>query len=355
MARKSETVNVAVIGAGAIGEAHIQGFQKHPAARVVAVAETNAERSRSACEKYGVPEAVADYRELLTRPDVCAVSIALPNYLHASVALDALSAGKHVLLDKPFATCARDARRVLEAARRRRVVFMVGQNQRFPPERQKLKRMVEDGRLGEVYHAEAYWLRRAGIPRIGSWFTQRRFAGGGCTYDIGVHVLDLCLHLIGDFEAASVSGQTFSKFGPRGLGNGGWGRSEIDPKAPFDVDDFAVALIKMKSGRTVLLRASWAAHMAERSRENVELFGTEAGATTNPPQLILPGRKDYRLEPIRPGRPSVHPDRMVHFVDCVLGRAEPYVKPEESLQVQRILDALYRSSETGREIRLKND
>jgi predicted dehydrogenase len=97
-------------------------------------------------------------------------------------------------------------------------------------------------------------------PRIGSWFTQKRFAGGGCTYDIGVHALDRCLYLMGEFDAAAVSGQTFAKFGPRGLGNGGWGKSEIDPKAKFDVDDLSVALIKLKSGRTVLLEASWAAH-----------------------------------------------------------------------------------------------
>ncbi len=353
MSAKERTIQVAVIGAGAIGEAHLQGFQSHPAARVVALAETNEERARTACEKYGVPEAVSDYRDLLKRDDLDAVSIALPNYLHAPVARDALDAGKHVMLDKPFATNARDAARVLDAARRKKVVFMVGQNQRFPPERQKLKNLVAAGKLGEVYHAEAFWLRRAGIPRIGSWFTQKQFAGGGCAYDIGVHMLDLCLHLIGDFDAAAVSGRTFAKFGPRGLGNGGWGRSEIDPQAKFDVEDFAVALIKMRSGRTVLLRASWAAHMLERSAENVILYGTEAGATINPPQLILPGPKDYRAVPVPAGRPTVNPERMAHFVDCILGRAEPYVKPEESLRVQRILDALYRSSETGREVRIR--
>ncbi len=355
MRKNCRIIRAAVIGAGAIGEAHIRGFQSHPSARVVAIAETNAERARVACEKYGVPEAVSDYHELLKRTDIDAVSIALPNYLHAPVALDALSARKHVVLDKPFATCARDATRVVELARRQKVVFMVGQNQRFPPERQKLKQLVETGRLGEIYHAEAFWLRRSGIPRIGSWFTQKKFAGGGCGYDIGVHILDLCLHLLGDFDAAAVSGQTFSKFGPRGLGDGRWGRSEIDPRAPFDVEDFAVALIKMRSGRTIVLRASWAAHMSVNNLDNIILYGTEASATVKPPQLIQPGRSDYRIVEIKAGRPMVNPERMAHFVDCILGRAEPYVKPEESLQVQRILDALYRSSETGREVRLKAD
>ncbi len=74
-------------------------------------------------------------------------------------------------------------------------------------------------------------------------------AGGGCTYDIGVHALDRCLYLMGEFDAATVTGKTFAKFGPRGLGNGNWGRSEIDPGAKFDVDDLSIALIKLRSGR----------------------------------------------------------------------------------------------------------
>lgn len=345
-------INVAVIGAGAIGVNHIQGFQEHPAARVVAVAETSPERAKEACEKFNVPEAVADYRALLDRKDIAVVSVALPNYLHARVALEALAAGKHVLMEKPFATNARDAARVVEAARKARRLLMVGQNQRFRPERQALKRMVAAGKLGEVYAAEAFWLRRSGIPRIGSWFTQKRFAGGGCTYDIGVHVLDLCLHLLGDFDAAAVSGQTFIKFGNRGLGEGTWGKSERDPNAVFDVDDFSVALIKLKSGRTVILRSSWAAHMPTPNSDGVILYGTEAGATTNPPQVFRPGRTDYVLEDITPGRPTVNPNRMAHFIDCVLGKARPYVPVEESLQVQRILDAIYKSSATGREVRL---
>lgn len=347
-----QKINVAVIGAGAIGADHIQGYQRHPSARVVAVADTSAERAREACEKFNIPEAVSDYRALLRRPDISVVSIALPNYLHAPAALAALAAGKHVMLDKPFATNARDAAKVLEAARRARTVFMVGQNQRFPAERQALKRMVMAGKLGEVYLAEAFWLRRSGIPRIGSWFTQKRYAGGGCTYDIGVHELDLCLHLLGDFDAAAVSGQVYAKFGNRGLGEGRWGRSETDPKAPFDVEDFSVAMIRMKSGRTVILRASWAAHLPANSADGVILYGTRAGARTMPPQIFRPGKTDYIIEDIRPGRPTVSTCRMGHFIDCALGKAKPYVPPEESLQVQRILDAIYRSSATGREVRL---
>jgi predicted dehydrogenase len=352
MAKKS-SFNVAVFGAGAIGLNHLASFAEHPAAHVVALAEVSPQRGREAADKFGVPELVTDYRILLARDDIDVVSIALPNYLHAAVALDALKAGKHVMLDKPMATNARDAARLVAEAKKRSVLFMVGQNNRFSPEVQTLKQLVGKGALGDVYHAKTAWTRRNGIPRIGSWFTQTKFAGGGSTYDIGVHALDRCLYLMGEFDAVAVSGQTYSKFGPRGLGEGSWGRSEIDPRKPFDVDDMSLALIKLRSGRTVLLETSWAAHQASNDFNGTQLFGTEAGALFPPLQLFHQTRQGYCTESVNVSTPLVNANRMVHFIDCLLGKAEPFVKPEESLAVQKILDAIYASAKSGKEIRIR--
>jgi predicted dehydrogenase len=310
-------------------------------------------RGRDAAAKFNIPEVVTDYRKLLGRADIDVISIALPNYLHAKVTLDALRAGKHVMLDKPMATNARDAAKLVAEAKKRGVLFMVGQNFRFNLETQTARQIVEKGSLGDIYHAKTSWSRRSGIPRIGSWFTQKRFAGGGCTYDIGVHALDRCLYLLGEFDAAAVSGQTFAKFGPRGLGNGGWGRSEIDPKAPFDVDDLSIALIKLKSGRTVLLEASWAAHGPLIDVNYTQLFGTEAGLSLPPVKMFRQNRTDYSTHEVALLPPLVNTNRMVHFIDCLLGKAKPYVKPEESLAVQKILGAIYVSAATGREVRIK--
>ena len=351
--KKQTTFNVAVIGAGAIGRDHIASFQQHPSARVVALVETDEGRGRSAADACLIPDLYTDYREVLRRADVDVVSIALPNHLHAPVALAALKAGKHVMLDKPMATNARDAARLAAEARRGRRLLMVGQNQRFTPQVQTLRQLVERGVLGEVYHARAHWLRRAGIPRIGSWFTRRELAGGGCTYDIGVHALDQALYLLGEFTAASVSGQTYAKFGPRGLGNGSWGCSEIDPRKPFEVEDVSIAFIRLRSGRTVQLETSWAGHQAAADLNGTQLFGTEAGATTNPLQLFHSGRRGYCVESIDPLPPRVNPNRMVHFINVLLGREEPHVLPEQSVEVQKILDAIYRSAATGREVRLR--
>lgn len=346
-----QILNVAVLGVGAIGRDHVEAFRKHPQARVVAIGESDPTRGREIAERHAIPVVVTDYRELLRRDEIDVVSIALPNHLHAPVALDALRAGKHVVLEKPMAMQAREAARLVAEARRRRRRLMVGQNQRFMPEAQTLRQLVAAGTLGDVYHARATWVRRSGIPRIGSWFTQRRFAGGGCTYDLGVHLLDQALYLLNEFEAVTVTGRTYAKFGPRGRGEGGWGQGEIDPRRPFDVEDFSVALITLKSGRTVLLESAWAAHQAEPDRSTTQLFGTEAGATTRPLRLFRPGRDGYAIEDLNPRPPTVNPNRMAHFIDVLLGRASLHVPPEQSLAVQAILDAIYRSAATGREVR----
>lgn len=350
---KKTSFNVAVFGAGAIGLDHIGSFRQHPAAKVLAVADTSAARASDAAKLFDVPIVATDYRELLSRDDIDIVTIALPNYLHAKVGLEVLRAGKHLMIEKPMATNARDAAKLVAEAKKRGVLFMVAQNNRFTPDVQTLKQLVLKGTLGEVYHAKTSWTRRGGIPRIGSWFTQKKFAGGGSTYDIGVHALDRCLYLMGEFDAAAVSGQTYSKFGPRGLGEGTWGKSEIDPKKPFDVEDMSVALIKLKSGRTVLLETSWAAHQAIPDFNGTQLYGTLAGAIMPNLQLFRQTENGYSTESVTTTSTLVSPNRMSHFINCLLGTEQPYVKPAESLAVQKILDAIYASSRTGREVRIK--
>jgi predicted dehydrogenase len=212
--------------------------------------------------------------------------------------------------------------------------------------------MIAAGAIGRPYHGKTAISIRRGIPRIGSWFTQRKYAGGGCLYDIGVHALDRGLFLMDDFDAAAVSGQTHARLGPRGLGNGGWGRSEIDPRKPFDVDELAVALVRLRSGRTMLLEVSWAAWLTEPIVNSTQIFGTEGGISVPPLKLVRPTKDGHAVEDVDPAPALADTNRMVHFVDCLLGKAKALVKPEESLAVQRILDAIYRSAASGREVRL---
>lgn len=339
-------------GGGGIGRNHIESFQSSPYAKVLAIAETSDARGEDACRRYRVPDCHQDWRVLLRRKDIQVVSIALPNYLHAEVACAALAAGKHVLLEKPMATSARAAAKIVAAAKRARRVLMVGQNMRFTPDAQRLRTIISTGRLGKISHGRAWWYRRSGIPRIGSWFTQKKFAGGGVCYDLGVHLLDLALHLMDDFRVVSVSGAVSGHLGAKGIGDGSWGKSEIGPRRIFDVEDRAVALIKLQNRATLYLEVTWATFQENDATYGVELFGDKAAASWQPAKVhsMVPGLA--KTEQISGGALPYPTDRIVHFMECVARGKTPLVRPEESLQVQRALDGIYASSRTGREVRL---
>ena len=225
--RKSKMLRVGVIGAGGIGLEHLKSLRQCPEAIIAGVAEASLERLEQAARKYSIRQHYRDYTKLLADPSIDAVTIALPNHLHAPVALAALRANKHVFLEKPMAMNAAEAARVVRLAARRNRTLMVGHNFRFHSDTIAARALLRRGDLGSVYHARAFWLRQRGIPRIGSWFTQKRLAGGGCVADIGVHMLDTCLHVLGDFDVITVSAQTHARFGPRGRGEMDWGRSEV--------------------------------------------------------------------------------------------------------------------------------
>ena len=350
----ADKLRCAVIGTGAFGLDHLNSLQSCPRAATVALAESNPQRAKEASERFKIPRNYSDYRELLEQPDIDAVTIALPNHLHAPVAIQALEARKHVLLEKPMATNAKDAAKIIDVAKRMRRTVMVAQNFRFNRHTQMAKAVIERGDLGEVYHARAFWLRRSGIPRIGSWFTQKQFSGGGCTYDLGVHVLDTCLHLLKDFEVSSVSAQTFAKFGPRGVGETDWGKSEVDPRKPFDVDDYSTALLRMKSGKSIIFEAGWASFSPTDAREHgLDILGTNAGLSLFPARLLRNTPDGFETLHLNVPKVPYSEDRIHHFVSCIIDGKKSLVPPEESLKVQQILDAIYHSSATGKEVRMK--
>lgn len=350
-----KTIRVGMIGAGQIAYSHCDGVNKHPGAKVTAVADLSTERMKAIKERFGIDRTYTEWEDIVADPDVDAVSIALPNVFHMPVSIAALKAGKHVMLDKPFALNRNEAKRVVHAAEKSRRIFMLGMNQRFEVEAQTIRALIERGELGEIYHAKAYWLRRTGAPKFGTWFCRKDMAGGGCMLDIGVHVLDLCLHLMGNWKPVTVLGAAYTKFGNRGIGEGGWGMSERG-KHVFDVDDFATALVKFRNGATLQLDVSWVLHQERGGRHNVELYGTEGGAAVFPPRIFRFGRKKGEYEVVEPQNVKIaypHCNRFVNWIDVILRKARPMCTPAEALVVQEILDAVYKSAETGREVHIQ--
>jgi predicted dehydrogenase len=349
------SIKVGMIGAGAIANDHCNNLQKIPGVELVAVADLSAERRENVKTTYRMARACERWQDLVADRDLDALVIALPNAFHAPVALAALKAGKHVLLEKPFAMNAREAGQVVAAARKARKVLMVGMNQRYNPEAQSLRAVIARGELGEIYHARSVWCRRSGSPRFGTWFVNKKLAGGGCMLDIGVHMLDLTLYLMDNWSPTAVTGRVYGKFGHRGIGEGGWGKSDRNARTKFDVDDFGTGHITFRNGATLSIDISWAVHQENGNRMSAEFCGTEAGASLFPFRIFRPAKAKGEYEVVNPQDvkiPHRYVNRQANWIDAILGKDRPLCTLEQALVVQQILDGIYRSSETGREVRL---
>ncbi len=348
-------VKFGVVGAGMIAQIGLDGIRASGDAEVVAIADPHTGRAQELARRGGVRSVFADAADIFRDVSIDAVYIATPTVHHAPYAIAALSAGKHVLLEKPFALSYAEARRVVDAAEASGKTFMLGMNFRFEQGSQQVRALAERGYFGEIHRMRACWRRRSGAPRLGTWFGSRELAGGGCLMDIGVHMIDLALWTSGNFEVRSVSAAVYSKFGSRGLGQGAWGASTPEG-IPFDVDDSASAFLRMKNGATVQVETSWVAHQKEDDAHGVELFGTEAGARLLPAEIY---RRDEELSaPVDVTRlgvevPYPHCSKYVNFVRALQDLEQPCVTAHQALTVQRIIDAAYQSAESGREVVLE--
>jgi predicted dehydrogenase len=350
----SKPLQFGFIGAGAIAYSSAEAIQRHEHAQVRAVQDTNAERLKELCEKKSIPQAYATATELFQDKEIDAVYIAVPNKFHVPLTIQALEAGKHVILEKPFALTTAEALTAVEAAKKAGKVLTLGMNQRFNESAQVFRSLVSEGLFGEIYHAKAYWTRRAGIPKLGTWFGSKDLAGGGCLYDIGVHVLDLCLYITDNFKPVSAFGQTYNKFGSRGLGEGNWGKSDKSG-LPFEVEDFASGQIRFANGCTVSLDVSWARHAAENDKVDVELFGTEAGGSVYANKIYRHDQAlgaHYTIDNPKAKRAFPHNNRFHNFINHLRGEEPLCVTLEQALTVQRILDALAESARTGKSVDL---
>lgn len=344
-------VRFGIIGAGQIATTCVEALRGREDAAVVAAFDPNAGRLAELCAAAGAARAHVNAEALFADPAVDAVYIATPNAFHAPLAIQALQAGKHVLLEKPFALNLGEARAVAAAARAAGKALSLGMNQRFDGGAQRLRTLIAAGRLGDIHHAKAYWTRRIGIPRLGTWFGHKALSGGGVALDIGVHLLDLAMYLTGRFDPVAVSAATYGVFGHRGLGEGGWGKSERQPGLAFDVEDVATAFVRFAGGFTVSLDVTWACHTDEERRD-VRVFGSEAGAGVFPLRLFRPepgGGYGVVADPAaEPACPSGN--RFHNFVNHLRHGEELCVTVPQALAVQATLDALYASAEQGREV-----
>lgn len=348
-----------VIGLGYTGNAHLQGYAALPDVQTVALAGLEDERRAELGATYGVPYLYCDWQDLLERDDLDLISICTPNALHAPIAIAALGRGCHVLSEKPLARTSAEATAMVAAAQQANRVLHTVFNHRARGDVAVLKRYIDEGGLGRIYHAKASWMRRIGIPSLGSWFTNKELAGGGPLIDLGVHMLDLALYFLGEPFAVTVSGATYAELGPRGRGNNLF---SAVPKqligSAYEVEDLATAFIRFTSGATLALEASWAVYGSAGDDFGVTLFGTDGGAEL---KVINYGWEDtLRLFTDVAGMPATVAPRVLRgeghlkvvrdFLAIVRGEDWAAYHGEEGLRRTQIIDACYASAQLGREV-----
>jgi predicted dehydrogenase len=354
-------LGIGVCGAR-IAKNHIEGYQKLDGVDVLCVAGPDVDRCQAVADEYNVPRVVADYREMLAMDDIDAVSICVPNKFHATIAVDALNAGRHVLCEKPLAVNAAEAQRIVDAARANGRLLMIAYNNRFSANSRALKEVVDSGALGPIYYGKAYWLRRHGIPGFGGWFTTKSISGGGPLIDIGVHMMDLALYMMGYPEPVSVVGSTYNQFGSRGIGtHKGWEATDLQITNVFDVEDLAVGMVKFANGATLTIEASWAGHQELEDELGIQLYGPQGGA-----RILMPdykkvdsvrvfGEVNGVIHDFSPGftMDDEYSQEVKHFVECIREGKESLSPGEQGVILMKIIDALYASAASGREMRLE--
>ncbi|WP_238175292.1 Gfo/Idh/MocA family protein [Kribbella pratensis] len=360
MSVNDQKLRVGVVGLGFAGRTALEAFSELPDVEVIGLAGLEKDILTSLGEKHGVPHLYERWEDLLETPGLEAVSIGTPTQLHAPIALAALQKGLHVLSEKPLARTLAEGTAMVEASKQAGRVLKVVFNHRERGDVAALKHQIDEGQLGRIYYAKAHWMRRNGIPGMGGWFTNRELSGGGPLIDLGVHILDMALHLMGEPQVSTVSADTFAELGPRGKGS-------RDPNAntlgsAFEVEDLATAYLRLKGGGALQLETSWATFRAPGDNFGIELFGTDGGAKievqnyTNEDTLRIftdVGGVPAEVKPAT-GAGLGHRAVVREFVRIVKSGEWEGQNGSEALLRTEIIDACYASAKAGREVVLND-
>jgi predicted dehydrogenase len=341
----SDELRIGVVGVRNIGCGHIKRAAELAGVRVAAIADPDAERRSAVAGEHGIETAYAEAGELFADETLDAVVLAVPNHLHAPFAVEALEAGKHVLVEKPISRSPAEAEEMIRARDAAGRVLMVGMNQRFNPKHYALRRLVAEGALGDFQFGRTWWRSRRvheGLWGRGDWFLSRENSGGGPLADLGVHRLDLALFLLGFPVPVAVDGACF------------YGIGEVEARERgkvYEIEDSAVGMIRFQDGSVLELEASYFQNTPDPGQGTV-LLGTRGSLDpgAEPPLVRHTGAG---TEPL-----AVEPDAsaprspMEHFARVIRGEEELCSTAEQALVSMRIIDGLYASAGSGEPVLL---
>jgi predicted dehydrogenase len=352
----SKKLKVGVIGVGNIARYHMPGWAASEHAEVVASADVIDSTLQAWGKQYNLSRLYSDPLDLIRDPEIDIVDICVPNRMHAPLAIAALDAGKHVMCEKPLAPTPDEIRDMIRARDRSGKLLMTAQHFRFNGASQAMKNEIALGTLGEIYHARSWMLRRnAMIPTPA--FTKKALSGGGPTIDIGVHVLDLTLWLMGNPRPVAVSGVAQNKLSHIEGQFSVWRSGAMPPPQDFDVEDFAAAFVRFENGATLVLEVSWFLfHDTAGEDMQIWLYGTQGGAHWPRAEFLSSNyqtRQQYnRTLKLTKDALEPHAQECVEFARAIAEGQPSPVPAEQSLQVISILDGIYRSQKEGREVSL---
>jgi predicted dehydrogenase len=334
-----DKLRIGIIGAGGISQlVHVPIVRKHPDAELVAIADLELAKAASVAEKYKIPSFYRDPEKLLARDDIDAVHVNTPTNSHLAVTLAALSAGKHVLVEKPIARKAAEAHRMVEAAKSSGKILMVAMNLRFRPDSMILRKFVEAGELGRVSTVRARWLKKKDRWSRSPWLSNARISGGGVFMDLGIQMLDVSLWILGNPPVKRISAQS--------------ARDRLN----FRVEDTLVAFYSLKPDVSLYLNVTWA-FMADESDAQTIFSGNKGMASLNP--LVINKEVQGSLVNVTPAGKPVRPQDVYrksfeaeidHFYECVRNGQTPISSGAEAAALMEVVEATYKAASDGHEV-----
>lgn len=351
-------LNVAIIGCGTIaGASHVPNYAKNDGVHIKYLVDILPEKAAALRKQFELDSTsvVEDYHDILNDPELDAVSVCLPNYLHAPVTIDFLKAGKDVLCEKPIALNLDQAKAMKKCADENGRILNIGVVNRFNTAVNHIKDIIDGGGLGELYHIYCSFRSFRSIPGMGGWFTEKAKAGGGVLIDWGVHFVDLIQYVTGNPKILSVDGKAYQQLG-KDIRD--YTFTSMWAGGPYyggvcDVDDFVTAMIRTERS-TISLNGAWAQNLDENAMF-IEFLGDKGGIKlqyggkftyyTYKDGMLISTTPEYRTE-------DMFEVEINNFVDDVKNRTESRATIGNVLITQQVLDLIYASSEENGEIRL---
>ncbi|MBM7839263.1 putative dehydrogenase [Alkalihalobacillus xiaoxiensis] len=349
-------LKVVVIGLGTISDMHIKSYVANEQVELYGLCDMNEQRAKEKAATYDVRQVYTDPEDVFASPDVDAVSICTWNKTHADLAVRALRAGKHVLVEKPLAMTVKEAELVAEAARESGNILQVGYVRRFGTNAQVLKSFIDKDRLGDIYYAKASLLRRVGNP--GGWFSDKERSGGGPLIDLGVHIIDSCWYLMGRPKVKAITGHVYDHLGNRShIKNLSFYKAADYDASANSVEDLANALITFENCSSLMVDVSYSLH-TKKDQLSMQLFGTKGGAELEPELLLVMEENDtiLNVEPQIDQRTFDFNGAFQKQIDafaeaCLTGGPSP-APAEDGLELMKILEGIYQASEQKKTVQL---